>query len=152
MAHSEAVGTEQSLLYQFVLYAISGMAALGVHIGIMAILIELLHTHSSLASGLGFIAAIPVHFLIQKSIVFRSHGPAFGQFGIYIGVTLGMLVLNVSLFHAFLKFAGLNYVYVQFLVTASIFVVNFFINRAITFKRAMAEPAMAKLPRRAESE
>lgn len=115
------------------LYAFSGATAFAVHLAVMAILIDVFGVDAVWASGAGFFAAIPVNFAIQRSVVFRSDGAIGRQFAVYLSFTLFFAVVNVVLFYLIWPFLDPYYVIAQTFVTGVIAVMNFIVNRYITF-------------------
>lgn len=115
------------------LYIFSGATAFAVHLGVMALLIEAFDADEVLASGVGFFAAIPVNFTIQRSIVFQSDGAVGRQFAIYIAFTLLFAGVNVLLFYLIWPLFDPYYIIAQTFVTGVIAVLNFIVNRHVTF-------------------
>lgn len=118
---------------QFLLYGVSGAIALATHLAVLAILVEVFDAAKLVATTIGFIAAVPVHYVIQRKIVFGSKRDARIEFGRYVAVTIATMALNAGLFEAIYSFTAPYYLVTQVAVTTLVFVCNFFVNRHVTF-------------------
>ncbi|WP_217353812.1 GtrA family protein [Ruegeria arenilitoris] len=114
---------------------IGGLIALGVHLVVMSLLIMFTEINAVVASVIGFFCAIPVNYIFQRKIVFRSSARVGLQFLTYTSVTMISAVLNAILFAGLWKILHPNYILTQIIVTAVIFLLNFFVNKNITFAR-----------------
>ena len=79
---------------QFIRYVFSGFIAVAVHFAVLMVLVESGQLPKTLASIVGFLCAVPVNYLIQYHLVFRSTGRHAEAFGRYVTVTLVTLVVN----------------------------------------------------------
>lgn len=118
-------------------YLVSGSAAALVHFGFLIFLVEMFLFNPTLASALGFIAAVFVNYSLQYHWTFEIQGNGLHKvyFTRYLLVTLMTLILNTSIFWSLNEVAGLQYIFSQILATGIVLVVNFMINQNYTFKQ-----------------
>jgi putative flippase GtrA len=87
-------------LAQFVRYGVSGGAAIGTHLAVLAALVELAGNPAILASAIGFACGTFVNYALQHRFVFArssGHGLYLPRYG---AVTLATMTLNTALFWA----------------------------------------------------
>ena len=118
-------------------YLIAGGTAFVVLMIVLILLVELFNFNEVLATAIGLICATPVNYSLQKRFVFRSQAPVGKSFVIYCVVTVATMMLNVELFYLILKYSGLHYTVCQIITTAVIVVLNYFVNRHLTFSQAL---------------
>ena len=118
-------------------YLIAGGTAFIVLMLVLIFLVEVFSMNEVLATAIGLICATPVNYSLQKRFVFRSKAPVGKSFVIYCVVTGATMLLNVELFYLILKYSGLHYTVSQLLTTAIIVVLNYFVNRHLTFSHAL---------------
>ena len=118
-------------------YLVAGGTAFVVLMVVLIFLVEVFAMNEVLATAIGLICATPVNYSLQKRFVFRSQAPVGKSFVIYCTVTIATMMLNVELFYLILKYSGLHYTVSQFLTTAIIVVLNYFVNRHLTFSHAI---------------
>lgn len=122
------------LTAQFIRYFIGGLTALLVHLLCLAMLVEWFNIAPTIASGIGFIVATIVNYTLQHRWVFGVAGGHRVFFSRYIAVTLSTFTLNIVLFWIIHQLLGVAYLLTQIVVTGSIFILNFIINRSYTFR------------------
>ncbi|WPL17691.1 GtrA-like protein [Thiorhodovibrio winogradskyi] len=120
---------------QFLRYVLSGSTALGVHLAVLAVLVEFFALNETLASGVGFLFAILVNYSIQHQWVFQASGQHGRHFPRYLLITFMTFALNLLLFWLAVNVLNFWYPIAQILTTGIIFMLNFFLNRQFTFKR-----------------
>lgn len=118
-------------------YLIAGGTAFVVQMLVLIFLVEFFSFNEVLATAIGFLCATPVNYLLQKRFVFRCHAPAGKSFVVYCVVTIVTMMLNVELFYLMLKYSGLHYTVCQVITTAIIVVLNYIVNRHLTFSPAV---------------
>ena len=118
-------------------YLIAGGSAFVVLMIVLITLVEAFNFNEVLATAIGLICATPVNYLLQKRFVFRCQAPAGKSFFVYCVVTIATMMLNVELFYLILKYSGLHYTLCQALTTAIIVVLNYIVNRHLTFSPAV---------------
>ena len=91
-----ACSPERRILAQFTRYGIAGGAAVGVHLTVLVVLVELAGTPAVIASLVGFACATLVNYALQHRYVFsRSSGHRL-YFPRYMAVTLVTMTLNTA--------------------------------------------------------
>ena len=118
-------------------YLIAGGTAFVVLMVVLIFLVEVFAMNEVLAAAIGLLCATPVNYSLQKRFVFRSQAPVGKSFVIYCVVTAATMMLNVELFYLILKYSGLHYTVSQFITTAIIVVLNYIVNRHLTFSHAV---------------
>lgn len=121
---------------QLVRYVIAGGTAAATHLLVLVLLVELAGCPATLASALGFAAATPVNYGLQHRFVFRRSGGHGRFFTRYLAVTAATMALNTALFA--LLAAWLPYLLAQVVTIGMIVLVNFLLNRHVTFRVAPA--------------
>jgi putative flippase GtrA len=117
----------------FLRYFVSGIAALCVHLSVLIFLVEGFAVAKPLASTVGFLFSLPVNYLLQHFYVFRAQSRILTNFSKYLVLTAATAALNAVLMWLMTTRTPIPYPIAQIMVTAAIFVVNFFGNRAFTF-------------------
>ena len=120
---------------QLLFYTISGGIALAIHLAVLALLVEMFDIPKLIATTIGFLTAVPVHYVIQRNVVFRSKEKTYSEFGIYVLVTVAAMGFNAGLFALIYQLTSPYYLVTQIAVTALAFALNFFVNRYVTFAR-----------------
>jgi putative flippase GtrA len=124
---------ERRILAQFTRYGIAGGAAVGVHLTVLVVLVELAGGPAVIASVVGFACATLVNYALQHRFVFsRSSGHCL-YFPRYIAVTLTTMTLNTLLFCSLSSGLGVFYLTSQVITIGIVMPVNFAINRGFTF-------------------
>ena len=121
------------LLAQFTRYGMAGSAAVGVHLAVLAVLVELAGSPAVVASLIGFACGTMANYALQHRFVFsRSNGHGL-YFPRYLAVTLGTMTLNTLLFWTLSSGLGIYYLASQVLTIGVIVPLNFAINLRFTF-------------------
>lgn len=120
---------------QFGRYGFAGGMAVLTHLVVLSLLVELAGFDKAVASAIGFLAAIPVNYLLQHRFVFTRTGRHGHYFARYLGVTLAGLGLNCGLFLLGVNVLGFHYLPTQIVVIGAVFAANFFVNRHFTFSQ-----------------
>ena len=122
------------VLRAFLTFGLVGAVGTACHYATLIGLVELLAVDPVLATTAGFVVGMVVNYVLNYRYTFRSDkahlvaAPKFFTIAIVTGVLNGLLV------HAGVKVAQLNYVAVQIVTTLVLFVVNFLLNSAWTFR------------------
>jgi len=116
-------------------YLISGAIAATVHFGLLISLVEFLAINPTLASTIGFIAAILVNYNLQYHWTFTSDNKRLHQvvFTRYFLVTLLTLSINTLLFWTMNETMGYQYLFSQVFATGTVLIINFIVNSKYTF-------------------
>lgn len=120
-------------LAQAIRYGIAGSAAALTHLAVLVLLVELVGCPKTLASALGFAAATPVNYGLQHRFVFRRQGGHRRFFTRYLAVTAATMALNTALFVLFTDELGVPYLIAQTVTIGLVVLVNFLLNRHVTF-------------------
>ena len=123
----------------FLRYAVSGATAAATHLAVLIGLVELYRVDATLASTIGFCAAIAVNYTLQYYWTFTARTGHRAAFIRYMGVTLGMLIVNSTLFWLLHIAYGLDYRVAQIVATSVVMVANYYINRRYTFAQSISE-------------
>jgi putative flippase GtrA len=118
---------------QLLRYVLAGGTALATHLAVMWIAVEVFAVAKVLASAIGFLSAISVNYLLQYRFVFGSEASKMASFILYTAVTLLTMALNVVVFSLLLALSPAHYLLIQSFTTAVVFLVNFSVNRSVTF-------------------
>lgn len=121
------------ILFQFLRYGLAGGCALATHLVVLWGLIELFAVDRVLASAIGFLAAIPVNYLLQYRFVFNAEGDHSIVAARYLATTIAGLALNTLLFALANMLLSIPYLIAQTGVTFLVFAANFMANRHYTF-------------------
>jgi putative flippase GtrA len=130
---SPACLPERRSLAQFARYGIAGGAAVGVHLAVLVILVELAGSPAVMATVVGFACGTIVNYALQHRFVFSrcsGHGWYFPR---YVAVTMATMALNTALFWALTSGLGVFYLASQVITIGIVVPVNFAINRSFTF-------------------
>lgn len=117
----------------FIRYVISGGLAAAVHFLILIVLVEKTSVDPTLATSLGFCAAIFVNYTMQYHWTFRSAGSHKSIFTRYVVITFMMLGVNTLIFWLLYDVWGLMYLFAQAIATGMVMFMNFAINKNYTF-------------------
>jgi putative flippase GtrA len=121
------------VLAQFTRYGIAGGAAVGVHLAVLVVLVEVVGSPAVIASVVGFACGTMVNYALQYRFVFARFSGHRLYFPRYVSVTLATMALNTALFWALSSGLGLFYLASQVITIAIVVPVNFAINRSFTF-------------------
>ena len=125
--------SQRRMLVQFTRYGLSGSAAVGVHLALLVVLVELGGMPAVMASLVGFACGTIVNYALQHRFVFSRSGSHGWYFPRYIAVTLITMMLNTVVFWALYSGLGVFYVASQVITIGIVVPVNFAMNRSFTF-------------------
>lgn len=120
----------------FMRYLMSGGIAAIVHFAILIFLVELVSVNATLASSIGFCAAVIVNYTLQYHWTFKVNETHRTVFARYAGVTATTLVINTALFWTLHERLVLPYLMAQVIVTGVVVLINFTINQRYTFAKS----------------
>jgi putative flippase GtrA len=125
----------------YIKYIISGGTGAVVNLGSLSFFVEVLKLHYLLGSILSFCLGFCVSFFSQKFFTFGDTGTNMihRQLIIYLGITLGNLLLNTSLVYIFVDAFGIWYILSQIFASIIIALESFFLYRRFVFTRKMAD-------------
>jgi putative flippase GtrA len=113
-------------------YGLIGTGAALLQLSLLFVFVEFLHFYSLLASTAALGISVVVNYGLQRHFTFRSKsrhviaGPRF------VSLTLVTLAANALLFGA--MSAVVPYLLAQIITTATIFPVNYYLNKTFTFR------------------
>ncbi|MEM7377420.1 MAG: GtrA family protein [Pseudomonadota bacterium] len=121
----------------FVCYVIGGCIAAGIHIGIVAFLVEVFGVDKENANSVGFVVGVVVNYLFQAFVTFRADSDDhWQQFPLFVGFAVIGLGINRYVFSFSIHDWQLQYLIATALAIGVVFMFNFTCNRLITFRRA----------------
>ncbi len=124
---------DQTKYGELLRYLVTGSIALLLHLLVLYFLVENFKLDKTFASGVGFVCATLVNYFLQKTFVFKSSVNLVSSFAIYCAITVSTLILNVALFWLLSNATDMHYLFVQIVTTVVIFVLNYYLNRNVTF-------------------
>ena len=119
---------------QFARYAVAGGAGTIVHWGALWAFVQQ-GVDPRVATGIAYSFAVVTNYAIQYNYTFRSqldHRTAFRR---YLLVTTVGLALNIAAMHILTIWLGVWYLGTQILVTGTLFLINYAVNKRFTFGR-----------------
>ena len=122
------------LLRQFAGFVAVGVAGLVAHYGVLTGLVELASVDAVAASVAGFVAGGFVNYGLNRRLVFRSDRAHLAAGPRFLAVAASGLVLNALLMALLVDHLGVYYLAAQVLVTGSLTVWHFLLNRFWTFR------------------
>lgn len=128
---------------RLVRYLISGGTGAAVDFGLLFALTDWLGLWYLASAVIAFVVAFGVSFVLQKLWTFRDRATdrVKRQLAFYLAVALANLVLNTALVFVFVEYAGLYYLFAQFLAAGLIAVSSFFIYRRLIFASPLRSAA-----------
>ena len=124
----------------FICYVIGGCIAAGIHIAIVALLVEGFDFNKENANSVGFVIGVVVNYLFQAFVTFRADsGDHWQQFPLFVGFAVIGLGINRYVFSHSIHELHLQYLIATALAIGVVFMFNFTCNRLITFRRRSPE-------------
>lgn len=118
---------------QFHRYLIIGALGTGVHLGILALCVELLNMGATTGAVAGFIGALLVSYILNHRWAFDSSRPHRSCLWRYALVSVSGLVLNTTMVNALVNYMQWWYLTAQLSVIWIVPISNFILNRYWTF-------------------
>lgn len=132
----------------FILYVMCGGFAAGMHILIVALLVEGFTFDKENANSIGFVFGVVINYLCQSFITFREDsGDHWQQFPLFVGFAVIGLGINRYVFSHSVHDFNLQYLIATALAIGVVFMFNFTCNRLITFRRG-GMTGSGQVPRR----
>ncbi len=121
--------------YQLIKFLIVGVSIVTFNVLFLYVLVGFLHVWYLLASVISYALSVVLNFILQKFLVFNDSLPkdVKRQFVLYALVSAVYLILNILFMYVFVDQFGINYLIAQTIITLSLSVINFFINRNFIF-------------------
>ena len=114
------------MIQQLFKFAIVGVIAAFVDVGVLVFLKELLHVEVLLSSALSFCVSVTVNYLLSMTFVFKGKKQnKFREFIIFVFLSVGGLCLNQLILWLGVKFTAINYLIVKFFAMLIVPIYNF---------------------------
>ncbi len=111
---------------QLIKFAIVGVIAAFVDVGVLLVLKELLNVDVLLSSAISFCVSVTVNYILSMTFVFKSKKQSkFREFVIFVLLSIGGLGLNQLILWIGVKFTSVYYLIVKFLAMVIVPVYNF---------------------------
>ena len=116
-------------------YLVSGGTAAAINLGLLYILVSLLHLWYLGATVIAFVVSFVASFILQKFFTFmegsRERIPF--QLGVYLGIILANLLVNVFLMFLIVDKLGMHYLIAQFFASGFIAIYSYFLYKYFVF-------------------
>jgi len=114
------------LILQLFKFAIVGVIAAIVDVGVLVLLKEKLFVDVLLASSISFCVSVTVNYLLSMTFVFKSKKQnKIKEFILFILLSIGGLGLNQFILWLGIKFTSIHYLIVKFLAMVIVPIYNF---------------------------
>ena len=114
------------MVLQLIKFAIVGVIAAFVDVGVLVILKELLNVDVLVASATSFCVSVIVNYILSMSFVFKGKKQSkFKEFIIFVALSVGGLGLNQLILWIGVNFTSIYYLIVKFLAMVIVPVYNF---------------------------
>lgn len=123
-------------------YGVVGLLGTLVHIGVLAIMVEMVHVNAIAGSVTGFLGALLSSYLLNYYWTFESTHGHLSSFLRYLLVSLIGLSLNTLLMYVTVALLGWWYIYGQLTVVLVVPATNYALNRFWTFRENYQERHM----------
>lgn len=113
-------------MLQFFKFAIVGVIAAAVDVGVLVALKELLYVDVLYASAISFCVSVTVNYLLSMSFVFKGKEQSkVKEFIIFVLLSIGGLCLNQLILWVGVSFTSLYYLIVKILAMVIVPIYNF---------------------------
>jgi len=114
------------VILQLIKFAVVGVIAAVVDVGVLVALKELLHFDVLVASALSFTASVVVNYILSMSFVFKSKNQGkLREFVLFVLLSIGGLCLNQFILWVGVNFTKIYYLVIKFLAMVIVPVYNF---------------------------
>lgn len=114
------------LMLQLIKFAIVGVIAAFLDVGVLVFLKEILNVDVLISSAVSFLASVTVNYLLSMSFVFKGKKQSkIKEFIIFVILSIGGLGLNQLILWAGVKFTAIHYLVVKFLAMVIVPIYNF---------------------------
>ena len=116
----------RKLILQVIRFAIVGVIAAIVDVGVLVTLKEVFHVDVLLSSAVSFCVSVIVNYLLSKTFVFKSKKQSkLKEFIIFMLLSVGGLCLNQFILWIGVQFTSMYYLIVKFLAMVIVPIYNF---------------------------
>jgi putative flippase GtrA len=113
-------------MLQLIRFAIVGIIAAFVDVGVLVVLKELVHVDVLLSSAVSFCVSVIVNYILSMTFVFKSKKQSkLKEFIIFVFLSVGGLCLNQLILWIGVKFTSVYYLIVKFLAMVIVPIYNF---------------------------
>ncbi len=113
-------------MLQIFKFAIVGVIAAVIDVGVLLILKELLFIDVLISSAVSFTISVTVNYILSMTFVFKSKKQSkVKEFIIFVALSIGGLILNQVILWLGISFLPLHYLIVKFLAMVIVPVYNF---------------------------
>ncbi len=113
-------------MLQLIRFAIVGVIAAFVDVGVLVILKELLHFDVLFSSAISFCVSVTVNYILSMSFVFKSKKQSkIKEFIIFVFLSIGGLCLNQIILWIGVNYTSVYYLIVKFLAMLIVPIYNF---------------------------
>ena len=114
------------MVSQLIKFAIVGVIAAFVDVGVLVVLKELFCVDVLLASAISFSVSVTVNYLLSMSFVFKSKKQSkIKEFVIFVFLSIGGLGLNQMILWIGTKYTSVYYLIIKFLAMVIVPIYNF---------------------------
>ena len=111
---------------QLIRFAIVGVIAAIVDVGVLVTLKEVVHVDVLLSSAISFCVSVIVNYLLSMTFVFKSKKQSrFKEFILFVILSVGGLCLNQLILWIGTKYMSIYYLIVKFLAMVIVPIYNF---------------------------
>ncbi len=128
--------------HSFAKFAVVGVIGFGTDVGLLWLLYGVLHLWLPVATGLAYLVAFAISFVLSREWVFPDTGNMRRQVYRYCWLVAGVLLLTVLGVKAVVSL-GVQYLVAKVLISGVVAVVNYVVSRWWVF-RATPVPALAE--------
>lgn len=113
-------------MLQIIKFAIVGIIAAIVDVGVLVTLKELLHVDVLISSAISFCVSVTVNYLLSMSFVFKSKKQSkLREFIVFVLLSIGGLCLNQLILWIGVSFTSMYYLVVKILAMVIVPIYNF---------------------------
>lgn len=114
------------MIVQLIRFAIVGVIAAGVDVGVLVVLKELMHVDVLVASTISFLISVTVNYLLSMAFVFQSKNQSkLKEFFIFVILSIGGLCLNQLILWIGVTYTRVYYLIIKMLAMVIVPIYNF---------------------------
>jgi putative flippase GtrA len=141
-----ALGKRFGVSRNLVLYAVFGIAGVAVDLGVFAVAYRGLHLDKNLAAAASSFCATTLTFLLNARLNFRQWNRLLLRYALYLAVAVAGLGVTLLTFYVFVDLLHYPVMLVKVGSLGLVFIVQFTLNRLITFRSVPLIAGRAELP------
>jgi len=141
-----ALGKRLGVSRNLVLYAVFGTAGVAVDLGVFGLAYRGLHVDKNLAAAASSFCATTLTFLLNARMNFRQWNRLLLRYAIYLAVAVTGLGVTLLTFYIFVDLLHYSVMPVKVGSLGLVFIVQFTLNRLITFRSVPLIAGRAELP------